>query len=82
MFTIIGLVRCARLSLNFIHSAPRWNVTCARVFWQAGGGLYIGGTATLTNTKVYSNEAGSVCLSFLELSSSAGMLTVVSCGRE
>ena len=26
--------------------------------WQDGGGLYIVGTATLTNTNVYTNEAG------------------------
>jgi len=26
-----------------------------------GGGLYIMGTATLTNTNVYSNEAETVC---------------------
>ena len=40
--------------------APRWNVTCARC-WQHGGGLYIEGTATLTNTNVYQNEARYVC---------------------
>ena len=40
--------------------APRWNVTCARC-WQMGGGLYIEGTATLTNTNVYQNEARYVC---------------------
>ena len=43
--------------------------------WQ-GGGLFIGvgGTATLTNTNVYSNQATAVCLPFstvLELSSIA-----------
>ena len=26
-------------------------------FWQRGGGLYISGTATLTNTNVYANQA-------------------------
>ena len=46
---------CARL-LN-CHPAPRWNVTRAHG-WQGGGGLYIWGTATLTNTKVYENQAG------------------------
>ena len=46
-------------SLNF-HPAPRWNVTCARD-WQNGGGLYIRGTATLTNTNVYGNLADYVC---------------------
>ena len=42
--------------------------------WQ-GGGLYIRGTATLTNTSVYDNHVGLVCsirlTIFLELSSSA-----------
>ena len=52
---------CARL-LNF-HPAPRWNVTCAYV-WQYGGGLHIAGTATLTNTNVYSNQIRLVCLPF------------------
>ena len=45
-------------SLN-LHPAPRWNVTCAHG-WQHGGGLYIEGKATLTNTNVYANEAGYV----------------------
>ena len=43
------------LFLNF-HPSPRWNVTCAHG-WQYGGGLYILGTATLTNTNVYANQA-------------------------
>ena len=30
-------------------------------FYFQGGGLYILGTATLTNTNVYSNEASYVC---------------------
>ena len=51
------------------HPSPRWNVTCARG-WQAGGGLLIDGTATLTNSNVYANQAGEVCSPF-ELSSSA-----------
>ena len=51
------------------HPSPRWNVTCARG-WQAGGGLLIDGTATLTNTNVYDNQASLVCSPF-ELSSSA-----------
>ena len=48
------------LSLNF-HPSPRWNVTRAHG-WQDGGGLYIypTGTATLTNTNVYSNQADGV----------------------
>ena len=44
--------KCTRLH-------PRWNVTCARG-WQGGGGLYIGGTATLINTNVYDNRANKV----------------------
>ena len=40
--------------------SPRWNVTFAHD-WQAGGGLYITGTATLSDTNVYANEAGYVC---------------------
>ena len=61
-----------------IVSTPRWNVTCAPG-WQDGGagGLYIAGTATLTNTSVYSNQASSVCLhlgTFLELSSIAPLV--------
>ena len=39
-----------------VYPAPRWNVACAHG-WQYGGGLYIEGTATLTNTKVYENQA-------------------------
>ena len=39
--------------------SPRWNVTCAHG-WQ-GGGLYIKGTATLTDTNVYANHADWVC---------------------
>ena len=50
------------LSLNF-HPSPRWNVTCARG-WQSGGGLYFSGTATLTNTNVYANQANYVCSPF------------------
>ncbi len=30
---------------------------CVLAFGLQGGGLYIAGTATLTNTKVYSNQA-------------------------
>ena len=39
-------------------------------FGLQGGGLYIEGTATLTNSNVYANQAGEVCSPF-ELSSSA-----------
>jgi len=42
------------------HPTPRCNVTCAHG-WQNGGGIYIsydsGGTATLTDTNVYENQA-------------------------
>ena len=50
---------------------PRWIVTCAHG-WQNGwgGGLFIAGTATLTDTNVYANEAGYVCSPF-ELASIA-----------
>ena len=46
-----------------VYPAPRWNVACAHG-WQYGGGLYIVGTATLTNTNVYENQAGYVCSPF------------------
>ena len=52
------LVMCACIfELSFeLSSIARWNVTCAHD-WQSGGGLYISGAATLTNTNVYSNAA-------------------------
>ena len=50
------------LSLNF-HPSPRWNVTCS-VFGLQGGGLSIRGTATLTNTNVYSNHGSWGALTF------------------
>ena len=37
--------------------APRWNVLCARILQDDGGGLNVWGTATLTNTNVYTNQA-------------------------
>ena len=45
---------------------------CAHA-WQDGGGLYIFGTATLTNTNVYDNQAHDVRSTFelFKLSSSA-----------
>ena len=43
-------------SVTFYSSAPLERYVCAHG-WQDGGGLYITGTATLTNTNVYSNEA-------------------------
>ena len=39
---------------------PRWNVNARSLFGLQGGGLYIEGTATLTNTNVYSNQADTV----------------------
>ena len=48
--------------------SPRWDVTCS-VFGLQGGGLYIWGTATLTNSNVYSNQASDVSSPF-ELSMS------------
>ena len=50
-------------SKTFLPS-PRWNVTRARG-WQGGGGLDIRGTATLTDTNVYENQAFVVCSPFL-----------------
>ena len=43
-----------------MYPAPRGNFTRAHG-WQDGGGLYIRatGTATLTNTDMYANQAGS-----------------------
>jgi hypothetical protein len=38
------------------HPLPQWKVTRA-LGWQHGGGLFIKGTATLTDTNVYQNEA-------------------------
>ena len=52
------VVLAFRTFRTFLPS-PRWNVTCS-VFGLQGGGLYIVGTATLTNTNVYSNRASSV----------------------
>ena len=46
--------------LELSSTAPRWNVTCAHG-WQDGGGLDIAGTATLTDTNVYENQADMVC---------------------
>ena len=53
----------ARL-LSF-HPAPAGSLYVL-AFWQ-GGGLYVihsGGTATLTNTNVYGNQADHVCSPF------------------
>ena len=50
------LLTCACI-LNFLHPSPRWNFTCAHGWQFLGGGLYIEGTATLTNTNVYDNQA-------------------------
>ena len=53
-----------------ISSIARWNVTRS-FFWQVGGGLYISGTATLTNTNVYENQAADDVWSPFELSLSS-----------
>ena len=45
--------------------SPQWNVTRARFLGWQGGGLFIQGTATLTNTNVYSNQAFDVRLPVL-----------------
>ena len=47
--------------------------------WQLGGGLLIDGTATLTDTNVYANQADDVCSPF-ELPSSAPACYACSCG--
>ena len=45
-----------------------------------GGGLYIQGTATLTNTNVYSNQADGVRSLFLTfIQRPTGVLTVAMC---
>ena len=52
--------------VSFLHQPSAYTAlqlehhacTC---FWQYGAGLYIMGTATLTDTKVYENQAGEVC---------------------
>ena len=55
------------------HPAPRWNVTRAHG-WQWGGGLAIRGTATLTDTNVYDNQAGQqVCSTYVFLHARAGL---------
>ena len=56
---------CARmlnLSCKLASGGLLRNVTCAHG-WQDGGGLCIwdGGTATLTDTNVYKNQANTVC---------------------
>ena len=54
---------CLPFELSWhVYPAPRWNVACVPA-WQSGGGLCIYGTATLTNTNVYENQAGEVCSS-------------------
>ena len=53
-----------------------------------GGGLYIEGTATLTNTNVYSNQASQVCSllplprHFLQRPDGVMRLAVVACRAE
>jgi hypothetical protein len=48
-----------KLSLN-LPPSPQWRLTFCSRGWQ-GGGLFIWGTATLTNTNVHYNEATAVC---------------------
>ena len=48
---------------HFFHR-PAGTLRVLVFFWQTGGGLFIGGTATLTNTNVYDNQAGGVCSPF------------------
>ena len=54
------------LPRHFFHRPAGTDLTCARG-WQYGtgvafgGGLYLQGPATLTDTNVYKNQAGSVC---------------------
>ena len=59
-----GVAASECLHLNLLRHFIQWNVTCS-VFGLQGGGLYITGTATLTNTKVYSNQASVRSLSAL-----------------
>ena len=49
------------LSFHLGHVVSHWNATCAHG-WQYGGGLYISGTATLTDTSLYENESVYVSL--------------------
>ena len=51
---------CARLFFELSSIAPMERYALGFICLQ-GGGLYIYGTATLTNTNVYSNEAEYVC---------------------
>ena len=52
--------------LNIPGPSPQRPAGTLRVLvcWQYGGGLYIWGTATLTNTNVYANQAETVCSPF------------------
>ena len=82
MTTPLKMCACIlTFSLN-VHPSPRWNVTRAHG-WQ-GGGLYIAGTAMLTNTNVYANQADEVCSPFeislkFHPSPHTGMLTCAMC---
>ena len=44
-----------------LHPAPLLERYVLVFYLQRGGGLYVSGTATLTNTNVYSNYARYVC---------------------
>lgn len=60
-----------------ILPVPHWNGTHACSFGWQGAGLYIDGTATLTNINVYSNEGTSYCGGVLV--GSNGVANFVSC---
>ena len=52
------LTFCPYLNLSSIAPMERYTLDLCGL---QGGGLYIEGTATLTNTNVYSNQASQVC---------------------
>ena len=63
MRTPLLMCACIFELSRIAHPSPLWNVTCF-AFWLQGGGLHLSGsgTATLTNTIVYSNTAShNVC---------------------
>ena len=83
MTTPLGKCACVlNLPLKFVHRPD--GTLRARLFGLQGGGLYISGWATLTNTNVYSNTADSVPAQLLNLPRRflhcpAGVLTVAIC---
>ena len=54
-----GELSCESNPCVTFHRPNEWHVTCS-VFGLQGGGVAIIGTATLTNTNVYSNECNQV----------------------